>query len=149
MLAQWYCRSALLHLLVALGVGLYAGLAQDLRVLPAIATLASLGWVGMSVAGLMARRHPGLAQRRPAWWQFGLAQAAVLLLAIGQLVAIAEPVPGTVVVLAALVALVLAVVVAMGLGLAVLLWRRSARATPAQPTAVTNPAPDLVAAASV
>ncbi len=95
---RWYL-AAVTYFVIAIALGVYMGASGDHSLFTVHAHINLLGWVSMSVIGLLYRSFPAAAQTRVARWHFWMYQLAVpvLLLAVAAIYSNhkeAEPVAG-------------------------------------------------------
>ncbi|CAN7588421.1 hypothetical protein LJR289_004257 [Pseudoduganella sp. LjRoot289] len=76
---RWFL-CAISYFVVGISLGVFMGASEDHTLFPVHAHINLLGWVAMSLTGLLYRVFPAAAQSVLAVWHFWLFQAAVPLM---------------------------------------------------------------------
>ncbi len=79
--ALW-TRIAVIYFVVAVGLGVFMGASGDHSLFPLHAHLNLLGWVSMSLFGLLGKNFPGIASNRLAKLHFWIYNASLPAMAV-------------------------------------------------------------------
>jgi len=87
-LAAFHLRAASVYAVLGMAFGIYMGIKQDFSLMPAHAHLNVLGWLSITVYGLVIARFPHVAQSRLTLVQGIVAHLGLLIFVPGIMIAI-------------------------------------------------------------
>jgi len=87
-LAAFHLRAAAIYAVIGMAFGIHMGMSQDFSLVPAHAHLNVLGWLSVSVYGLVLARFPTVAASRLAQLQAVVAHLGIIVFIPGIAVAI-------------------------------------------------------------
>lgn len=87
-LAAFHLRAATIYAVIGMAFGIHMGMSQDFSLVPAHAHLNVLGWLSISVYGLVLAKFPAVAASRLAQLQAVVAHLGIIVFVPGIAVAI-------------------------------------------------------------
>ena len=87
-MAAFHLRAAAVYAVIGMAGGIYMGINQDFSLMPAHAHLNVLGWLSITVYGLVIARFPHVAQSRLTLIQGFIAHLGVIIFVPGIAIAI-------------------------------------------------------------
>lgn len=78
-----FLRISVIYILLGLAMGIGMAASGNHGLMPAHAHLNLVGWVSMTIFGLVYRVYPAAAKTTLAKWQFGISNVGALLLVAG------------------------------------------------------------------
>jgi hypothetical protein len=87
-LAAFHLRAAAIYAVIGMAFGIYMGIKQDFSLMPAHAHLNVIGWLSISLYGLVLARFPAIAASRLAKIQGVIAHLGLLVFVPGVAAAI-------------------------------------------------------------
>jgi hypothetical protein len=87
-LAAFHLRAATIYAVIGMAFGIHMGMSQDFSLVPAHAHLNVLGWLSVSVYGLVLAKFPAAAASRLAQLQAVIAHLGIIVFIPGIAIAI-------------------------------------------------------------
>ena len=87
-LAAFHLRAASIYAVIGMAFGIYMGIKQDFSLMPAHAHLNVLGWLSVTVYGLVIAKFPSIGQSRLALVQGVIAHLGVIVFVPGIAIAV-------------------------------------------------------------
>lgn len=87
-LAAFHLRAAAIYAVIGMAFGIHMGMAQDFSLMPAHAHLNVIGWLSVSIYGLVLAKFPAVAASRLAQLQAVVAHLGVIVFVPGIAIAI-------------------------------------------------------------